>query len=396
MKRKVALLSATAVVAALVSITAPAGAAQPASGEPLQFGYINTSAGPTAVPSFEQAVKAYVDDWNQRGGLDGQPIEIVFDDTGFDTGKQLAAARTFGSNPKIAVVGAATCAVTVPLLATFHIPTLVQAVNTTDCVQDPSFMFTANAQANTLPALKWAIDEGAKNFGVILPALPQLRANFITPLENYIALHPKLGVKLTVAEVPLVPTGADFDGAVAKLKAAGVTALFAATTAQNGGVALQSASRNGFGPADGVKWLLGSNLYDPKVASVPELEGAYIVANLYPWEDTSNKHVKKMNKVIGNEVDNKDGFAAEGYQVANMLERSLKEIKGEVTREALGKLWASKPYKEFQLYLAPFTVDLTDGMSNPSGGQILTIKNGEFVPKSDFLVIPAKQFIPKQ
>jgi branched-chain amino acid transport system substrate-binding protein len=400
-KRKVfALLGATAVVAALVSVAAPAGAAKPkpASGEPIQFGYINATTGANAVPSTKDALQAYVDDWNQRGGHDGQPIQVNFADTGFDTGKQIAAARTFGSDPKmLGIAGAATCTATIPIFATTHIPTLVQAVNTDTCVQDPSFMFTQSPQANTLIALKWAIDEGVKHYGVIYPGLTQLRDGFVTPLENYLALHPDLGVTLTVAEVPLVATGADFDGAVAKLKAAGVTALFASTTAESGAVALQSATRNGFGPADGVRWIFPSNLYNPTVASsIPEMEGAYVVANLYPWEDTSNKHVKKMNKVIGNEVDNKDGFAAQGYQVANMLERSLKEIKGEVTREALGKLWASKPYKEFQLYLAPFTVDLTDGMSNPSGGQILTIKNGEFVPKSGFLVIPAKQFIPKQ
>ena len=400
-KRKVfALLSATAVVAALVSVTAPAGAAKPkpASGEPLQFGYINALSGATAVPSTKDALQAYVDDWNQRGGHNGQPIQVNFEDTGFDTGKQIAAARTFGSDPKtVAILGAATCTATIPIFATTHIPTLVQAVNTDTCVQDPSFMFTANPQANTLPGLVWAIDEGVKHYGVILPNLPQFRAGFVTPLEDYLTLHPKVKTDLTVAEVPLTPTGADFDGAVAKLKAAGVTALFASlSAADSAAVALQSATRNGFGPADGVKWILPSNLYNPTVASsVPDMEGAYVVANLYPWEDTSNPHVKKMIKTIGKTVPN-DGFAEQGYQIGWMLEQSLNDIKGDVTREALAKVWASKPYQKFQPYLAPYTVNFTDGMANPSGGAILAVKNGEFVPKSDFIPIPAKEFIPKQ
>jgi branched-chain amino acid transport system substrate-binding protein len=396
MKRKVlALLSATAVVAALVSVTAPAGAAKPASGEPLQFGYIDTFTGASAVPSLRQALDAYVDDWNQRGGHDGRPIQIVYDEAGFDPGKQLAAARTFGSDPKIlAAVQPGICQLTTPLFATFQFPILAATVNTTDCVQDPSFMFTPSQQADPLPALKWAIDEGVKNFGVIYPALPTLGAGFITPLEDYLALHPDLGVKLTVAGVPLVATGADFDGAVAKLKAAGVTALFMAGTVESSPLALQSGIRNGFGPADGVKWVLGSNLYDPKILpGLPELEGAYILSSFYPWEDTSNKQVKKMNKTIGNEVENKDGFAETGYQLGYLLEQSLKKINGEVTREALLELWASKPFQKFQPALVPYTVDFTDGLSNPAGGMILTIKNGQFVTESDFVVIPAKQFI---
>ena len=372
-KRKVlALLSATAVVAALVSVAAPAGAAKPASGEPLQFGYIDSLTGASAVPSQRQAIEVYVNEWNQRGGHDGQPIQVVFEEAGIiDTAKQLAAARTFGSNPKIlAVLQPSTCAVTAPLFATFQMPILVQPVNTTTCVQDPSFMFTQSPQANTLIALKWAIDEGVKHYGVIYPGLTQLREGFVTPLENYLALHPDLGVTLTVAEVPLVATGADYDGAVAKLKAAGVTASFLAGTVQSTPLALQSGIRNGFGPADGVKWILGSNLYDPKILpGLPELEGTYILSSLYPWEDTSNKQVKKMNKVIGNEVDNKDGFAEYGYQFGYLLEQSLNKIKGEVTREAVRKLWASKPFQKFQPALVPYTVDFTDGLSNPSGGR---------------------------
>ena len=396
-KRKVlALLSATAVVAALVSVTAPAGAAKPASGEPLQFGSIDSLIGASAVPSVRQALDAYVDDWNQRGGHDGQPIEIVHEEAGIiDTGAQLAAARTFGSNPNIlAVLQPGICQVTTPLFATFQIPILVQPVNTTDCVQDPSFMFTPAAQADTLPALKWAIDEGVKNYGVMYPAIPQLRAGFVTPLEDYLALHPDLDVKLTVTEVPLVATGADFDGAVAKLKAAGVTALFQAGTPESTPLAIQSGIRNGFGPADGVKWILGSNLYDPNILpDLPELEGTYILSSSYPWEDTSNKQVKKMNKTIGNEIEIKDGFAERGYEFGYLLEQSLKKIDGEVTREALSKVWASKAFKKFQPALVPYTVNFTDGLSNPAGGMILVVKNGQFVPESDFVTIPAKQFI---
>ena len=134
-----------------------------------------------------------------------------------------------------------------------------------------------------------------------------------------------------------MPTGADSAARVAKLEAAGVTASFLAGTVESSPVALQSATE-WVRPADGVKWVLGSNLTTGRWSGVPELEGTYILSSSYPWEDTSNKQVKKMNKVIGNEVGNKDGFAEYGYQLGYLLEQSLNKIKGEVTGEAVEAL----------------------------------------------------------
>ena len=133
--------SATAVVAALVSVAAPAGAAKPASGEPLQFGYIDSLIGASAVPSLRQAFEAYIKDWNQRGGHHGQPIEVVFEEAATsDTGKQLAAhglrlQPEDPSRPEPRNRQGDRAAVRGGRMAIF-----VQAVNTTSCVQEPSVM----------------------------------------------------------------------------------------------------------------------------------------------------------------------------------------------------------------------------------------------------------------
>jgi ABC-type branched-subunit amino acid transport system substrate-binding protein len=391
-KKLTALLLATALSAVALSLGATAGAAKPASGTPIRFGYLNLFTGPSAVPSIPQAINAYVDDWNQRGGYKGRPIEVVFKDTGFDPGKSLAAARELSSDPDvIGIASMGLCTVTKPLLSTLGIPAL--AASDPSCPQEP-FMATYTAQATTLPMLQWAIDQGVEHFGVVYPAIPQLRIGFVDPLEEYLRLNPDVNADLTVAEIPLVPTGADFDGVVAKLKNAGVTALFAALQPQGASLALQSANRNGFGPADGVKWIGGPTLYDPTLLTkIPEMEGTYALSTAIPWEETANKQVKKMTKVIGSEVDVKDGFAENGYQQAWLLEQSLKKLKGEVSRESLMKLWQSKAFQKYQVVLNPFTVNFSDGSTNPSGGQILLAKGGKFVPTDDFLVIPATKFL---
>jgi branched-chain amino acid transport system substrate-binding protein len=394
-KKTITLLAVAALMTVALSAGSNAGAAKPASGEPIVFGYLDPLVGASATPSVKQALLAYVDDYNERGGHDGQPVEIRFEDVGFDPGKSLAAARTFGSDPGVAGILnlGGICAVTRPVLATFNIPTLVAALDDS-CPQDPSFMFTPGQQAATLPMMQFAINEGAKHFGLIYPGgIPLLRTGFVDPLESYLALNPDAGIDVTTVEVPIVATGADFDGAIAKLKAAGVTALYAAAQPAGAALAMQSAIRNGFGPDDGIKWIWGPNIYDPTVvADLPDLEGAYALATATPWEETSNKQVKKMNRIIGDAVEVKDGFAESGYQTGALIEQSLDKVKGAVTRDSLRKVWQSKAFTKYQPALVPYTVNLTDGLKNPAGGQIVLAKGGQWEPASEFIVVPAKEF----
>jgi hypothetical protein len=115
------------------------------------------------------------------------------------------------------------------------------------------------------------------------------------------------------------------------------------------------------------------------------------LSNTFPWEDTTNPDVKKMKKVTKGKIDIQDGFAATGYSQAGLLEESIKPIKGKVTAESVLAQW--KKTKKILLPLTTMNMNLTDYTKNPSGGQVIKFENGEMVSASEFITIPAKEFI---
>jgi ABC-type branched-subunit amino acid transport system substrate-binding protein len=391
--RRVAVVAVAALMVgtASVGLSVPAGAKEP-TGAPIKFGYLGTLTGPSAEPQIEDAFRAYIADWNKRGGYKNQPIDVLFEQVGFDPAKNIASVNKLVGEGVVAFVAGGFCQITLPALRQAAIPTFGASAKT---CEDP-FMIATASQATTLPMLTFAIDNGgAKVFGVTYPAgVPGLRDGFVGPLEDYAALHP--GVKIVDAGTPgLQPTGADIDLAIAKMKDAGVTALFYAAQADTSLLYLESARRNGFGPEDGIKWIGGPNLYDPKViAANPDVfEGTYALSQNYPWEETNNPAVKEMIKVTKNATDIHDGFAASGYSLGSLLEHSLKGLKGKITRESLLKHW--KSLTKFKLEMAPLTLNFADVNKNPSGGQIMQSKGGKFVPAGDYQVTKAKEFAPQ-
>jgi ABC-type branched-subunit amino acid transport system substrate-binding protein len=368
--------------------------AKPASGEPLKFGALNLT-GPGAVPSAGQALQGYIDDWNHRGGFNGQPIEIVTEDVGFDPAASIAAVNKLIDENVVAFTSIGNCQVTKQVLRGKGVAAWGFSGNPKSqffCFDDSFMVATITQSGTTLPMLQYAIDKAVKTFGVLGPA--GFAGTFAEPLHDYLDLHPGLKVNVVEAETPaIVPTAADIDAGIAKLKDAGVKALFAVAPAESAVTMLTSARRAGFGPEDGIIWIFAPNIYDPAVVDVPEFEGTYVLTTTFPWEDTGNPQVKRMIKVTRHKIEIRDGFAVTGYQSGALLEKSLKGLKGEVTRASLLEHWQS--LTNIKLPMTPMTIDFSDPSKAPAGGQILKVEHGKFVPASDYLVTPTKEFYPK-
>jgi branched-chain amino acid transport system substrate-binding protein len=395
-RRRVSALTAALLVASvgMLGFGGSAGA-KPASGETLKFGYLDVFTGVQgSVPSFAQAIKAYLDDWNDRGGYHGQPVQLITEDVGFDPARSIAAAnRLIDQEDVVAFLNPGFCTSTINVLRSKHVPSWGDGTNPDSpfyCFDDSIMVSPAASSNATVPMLQYAIDHGVKTFGMLAPA--PIMKNFLDQLRPYLEVNP--GTKLVGAETPgFVATAADVDVAIAELKDAGVEALFSASEAPGAVLQLTQARLQNFGPKDGIMWFFGPNIYDPSVADVPEFAGTYVLTLTYPWEDTGNPQVKRMTKVIGDAVDLRDGFAESGYQSGALLEKSLKGLKGEVTRESLLKHWQS--LTKIKLPLTPLTIDFSNGLKAPAGGQILKVEDGKFVPTGDYLVVPAKEFHPK-
>jgi ABC-type branched-subunit amino acid transport system substrate-binding protein len=379
------------VAAAILSLglAVPASAKTP-TGTTIKVGFIDQFSGPSAIPQQHDALQAYFDDWNKRGGYKNHPMQLVYDAPGSDSAATLAAVTKQNTQDKVvALLGMGVCTFSINALKPLGIPVLAGAVNTS--CYDPTFMFTPTPQATTLPMMKFAVDGGVKNFGVLFPNVPTLKEGFVDPLNAYIKDNPSLGLTITPVIYPPVATAGDIDAAITTLKAAGVKALFAAAQPTTADLMMREANLNGFGPSSGIKWIWGPNIYDPNVAQkFPNLEGTYAYSQWYAWEDATNPAVKKLTKVTQGKITIKDGFAAAGYQQGALLEALMNKLKGPVTRQSLTKLFSKQ--KSLAMPLAPYKVNLTDFTKNPAGGQIVQIKSGAFVKSGDYVVIPAKQF----
>jgi ABC-type branched-subunit amino acid transport system substrate-binding protein len=78
--------------------------AKPASGSPVKVGMIAPSTGPIAYPAMQASAEGAVAGANERGGLGGHPIKLVFCDEAGDPNKALACARKLVSEGVVAAV----------------------------------------------------------------------------------------------------------------------------------------------------------------------------------------------------------------------------------------------------------------------------------------------------
>jgi ABC-type branched-subunit amino acid transport system substrate-binding protein len=395
-RRPRGVLALIAAVVAFASATAGlsgTAGAKLASGDPIKLGNLDPfpksfSAGVTTPP---QAIAAYIDDWNKRGGLNGLPVDYVHEyPTGIDPGAYIAALTKLVNDDKvIALTGIGNCQYTINTMRQYRIPSW-GATPEPPCGLQDDFMFVG-AGVMTAPALtpfKFAVDHGATAFAIVRPAGIAVEGFLNGPIERYLKRHPGVKTKLVDIPIPFAPTAADLDAAILTMKEQGVDAVVIYVTDTT--LAINEADIQGVGPKDGVKWFFGPNNYTPQTAKVPELDGIYVSSQAYPWEDTKNPEVKKMIKVLKGKVDVRDGFAQIGYQDAGFLENSLKGIKGKITSTSILTQW--KKDKKVRWPLSPMAFDVTDATRNPTGGVILQVKNGAWAPVSDFIVIPAKEF----
>jgi ABC-type branched-subunit amino acid transport system substrate-binding protein len=391
----IAVLLTTAVAA--VGFGGAAGA-KPASGEPLRFGFVDGFPAGANPPTLAQGAQAYVDDWNKRGGFNGQPIDYIeVEPAGFSASAYIAAVSDLIDNKHVlALLSMGNCPYTIPAVRVSRTPTWGSTASPA-CGLDDDFMLSQQGgfagTAPALPAFTYAVDQGSKLFAVTYPSViaGPIKTMALDPLENYLKHHPEVKTKFVGIPVPLSLTGADADAVIENMKSQGVDSVFPFITEADIGLLLSHAATQGFAPSDGINYYLGSNLHTKAVAALPDAEGAYVLDTAYPVEDTKNPEVKKANKILKGKVDQIDGYAQGGYQAAGFLENSLKGLKGKVTSASLLAHW--KKIGKVKYPLSPVKFSMTNP-NHPAGGEPLQLKNGAFVPVGDFIVVQPKEFAP--
>lgn len=360
----------------------------PAAGEPIRIGFPALLSGPGAVPQFNEAAQVYVDDWNERGGFNGRPVELVVEDVGTDPAQASAAAQKLVTQDNVVAVishnANANCAVNMPTYVANQVPVLFSAVDTSCADPAVSFGFLNVAQDNGVPAAAWLLDQGATKLGFLGPDVPGVGS----AADGIAAYLEDSGEEDLVVElVPPTGTAADYDAAIASFKSQGVDGVFALSNAAGAGTVVSSATSAGFAVDDGTHWVFGPTLYSPAVIdAVPEMDGGgwAVLTQTMPFE-IDDPDVQAIHERLSEDVEAVDGFAGLGYQLGAALEAVAGNHEGDdVTRESM--LAAMQATTEVTLPLSTLTPSLTS-LDNPPAAGVVVAEGGEFVVEAPFFIV---------
>ena len=227
------LLAALAVAAAMLSHSA---LAQRFTDTEIVLGSHLDLSGPTAagMPMLRNAMQLRIDEANEAGGVHGRKLRLVVEDNALqpqqavravqkfiNQDKVFAIVNSFGSGPNAAVVKAATDAGVV-----YYAPWGASAVIRQISGNSPLLLTTVqNYDSTTATGVSWALKNwGSKKVGFIFQEGPfgdLVRRGLKTALDAY-------GLQLA-AEAGYKPGDIDFSSQVARMKAAGVDLIVAAT-----------------------------------------------------------------------------------------------------------------------------------------------------------------------
>ncbi|MCU1359943.1 MAG: branched-chain amino acid transporterubstrate-binding protein, partial [Ilumatobacteraceae bacterium] len=356
----------------------------PATGEPIKIGLPNDE---TSLPQFSQGLQAYVDDWNNRGGFNGRPIQLITEDLTSDPATAAAVGQKLVNQDNVVAVLSTNSNLNCTANGSFEnsekVAVLYNSIDAACLDFDNFFGFMNPAPDLTVPGVAWLIDQGAKNTAFLVPEFPGVESQ-ADGMKKYAADH---GVDFKLEFVPLASTAADFDAAVADLKKTGVDGVFALAGGPGYTLMIQSATNQDYFVDNGVKWLFGPTLYAPSALSaVPELSlGGGVLTQTIPFE-VDDPAVKEIFTKLSAATDTVDGFTALAWNSGAALESALSKIPAgtDVTRESV--LAAFNASTSVKLPLSTVDADLTS-RTNPPAGAVVEVKDGKFVVESDFFEV---------
>jgi ABC-type branched-subunit amino acid transport system substrate-binding protein len=354
---------------------ASGGAAQ---GAPIKIGVPNAETGASALPEFSLGLKAYVDDWNKRGGFKGRPIQLVVGDlTGDPSAAAVVGQKLINQDKVVAMVSTNSnlnCTSNGALEQSSGVPVLYNSVDPTCAKNNNVFGFLNPSDQNAVPAAVALMKQGATKIAALFPQFPGVEQQ-AKGMQEYAASH---GGTFTAAYVPATATQADFDAAISTLKRKGVDGVFVLAATTSYATVIQSARNQKFFVQNNVKWIYGPTLYTPSsITAIPQLaQGGGILTQTVPFEVASGDTHAIYQKLLAANP-HVDGFSALAWNTGASLEAAFSHLKGNsVTRSSL--LAAFRASTSVRLPLSTVVADLTS-RSNPSAGAVVGVKNGKFV-----------------
>lgn len=379
-----------AAVASLVFLSACGGGATPAaqSGtggagkDPIKVGAIFSLTGPNSplgVPE-KQAVELLVKEINGAGGVDGRPLEVIFEDDKSDNTEAVKAIKKLASKEKVvAVLGSSGSGPSLGMAeyaAAEKLPLISMAAadQITNPVRAGIYKTPHTDVHGTKRIFKYLKEKGITKIATLNDSNPY-GSGWTTQLQKYAAEY---GITI-VAEEKYGTKDPSMSSQLTKIKGTDAQALIVAGTNPGPATIVKEAKQLNFtipiisshGSANSKFLELVGNAGE----GVLMVAGKLLIPDQVAADDPQSAIIKKF--VDGYQAaynTQPDGFAGYGYDGLNLLVEGLKQAGGDVTKlgEVLGKVNYVGVTGEFK-----FTAEDHNGLTEDSMIMV-EVKDGKF------------------
>jgi branched-chain amino acid transport system substrate-binding protein len=358
----------------------------PATGEPIRFGSVASLTGPVPIPGPAEIIQLWMDDYNERGGFNGRPLELVVEDAALDPGLTGAAGQKLvNDDGVVGIIGSSStldCGVNGALYTSEGVPWLGLGLDRS-CFTSPQLFPTGPVSSvDTTAALSHLLDQGRTKLAIMGLDSPIVADNASTA-EAFLAADGR-GTVVSNTLLPVPPTGQAITNAVVQAKDAGADSVLIIADAQTVLGALTAASQSGFG-TDTVAWMGVSGLYDEEYPALwgDVGEGFLVGINGEFRQAKDSAFIDSLTSLAATGDVKVDGFTQSAYGGALVLEEALASIDGDLTRESLTE--ALTGISGFSPGVTPLELDYTTPPTPESPrtfdgyAKILRVEGDEFV-----------------
>ncbi|MFN0163759.1 MAG: ABC transporter substrate-binding protein [Burkholderiales bacterium] len=383
---KISSAIAACVVGLGLTAALPAAAQRVTDTEIVLGSHLDLS-GPTAagMPMLRNAMQMRIDEANEAGGVHGRRLRLIVEDNGLQPQQAVRAVQKFINQDRVFAIinsfgsgpNAATVKMVVDAGVVNYAPWGASAIFRQISGNSPLLVTTVqNYDTTTATGVSWALKEfGSKRVGFIFQEGPfgdLVRRGLNQAMEAH-------GLKLA-AEAGYKPGDIDFSSQVARMKAANVDLIIAATVVRETVAVGAEVKKLGWNDVKVMTALPGRNTI-AAILGKGALEGMYGMGGWklnYP--DTASPEARKVMDAYKKKFNaDPDENALNSYSYTDWFIKGLQAAGRNLTAEGFIKALASVPQQDFTTY---GRMTFTNNHAGPELIEIDQVKGGRWVPVS--------------
>jgi branched-chain amino acid transport system substrate-binding protein len=360
-------------------------APQPATGEPIKVGTIYVDSNGIRLVDNRDGLEALFAAWNEVGGVDGRPIELVAEQGGLDPAATSTAARKLveedGVVAMVLPMAPVDCQANGAYYEAQAIAVLFQISD--ECAPLEVTFPNGGSQASALkiPTSYLATARQSKRIAYIGIDIPSSR----NEAENARAQAAAEGAELVIEEyVPFF--GADVNSVVVRLKQADVDGVLMSINPMDVPTFLNVAAAQGIGLESEVSWVASPVAYDENLLAPLSAggDGLLTYTPSVPFTDPA------LADYLGawradDQARPMTGMVVNAWMAADVLRALLASIDGDITRESV--LAAAQASGDIDTIASPLPIPMNPTSASKVSGTVIELRDGKLSPVSDLITV---------